>query len=160
VLKAVEAANERQKHVLVDKVVARFGEKLDGRQFAVWGLAFKANTDDMREAPSRVLIAELLRRGALVRAYDPVAIPTARQVFADTPGITFVDSQAEALERCDALIVVTDWKEFRSPDFDGIKASLRQPVIIDGRNLYDPRTLHRIGIEYTGIGRGGANDAR
>jgi UDPglucose 6-dehydrogenase len=153
VLKAVESANERQKRVLSDKVVARFGDDLRGRQFAVWGLAFKANTDDMREAPSRVLVAELLGRGATVRAYDPIAIPAAREVFADTPGITFVDSQAEALVRSDALVIVTDWKEFRSPDFDSIKSLLRQPVIIDGRNLYDPQTMQALGIDYTGIGR-------
>ena len=156
VLKAVEAANERQKQVLADKVVARFGEDLQGRQFAVWGLAFKANTDDMREAPSRVLIPELVRRGAVVRAYDPVAMPVARQLLRDTPGVTFADNPTQALVGCDALIIVTDWKEFRSPDFDSIKSLLREPVIIDGRNLYDPQMVRALGIEYTGIGRSGA----
>ncbi|MFL6662402.1 MAG: UDP-glucose dehydrogenase family protein [Rhizobacter sp.] len=154
VLKAVEAANERQKQVLVEKVVARFGANLDGRQFAVWGLAFKANTDDMREAPSLVLIRELIRRGAAVSAYDPVAMPAARGLLGDLPGITFATSPTAALEQCDALIIVTDWKEFRSPDFDDIKRLLKQPLVIDGRNLYEPQTMRSLGIEYVGIGRG------
>ena len=156
VLQAVEAANERQKGVLVEKVVARFGASLKGRQFAVWGLAFKANTDDMREAPSRVLIAELVRLGATVKAYDPVAMPVARGVFRDVQGLTFADNQMQALEGSDALIIVTDWKEFRSPDFDALKSLLIQPVIIDGRNLYEPQLMASLGIEYSGIGRGAA----
>ena len=153
VLKAVEAANERQKHILVDKIVARFGENLSGRQFAIWGLAFKPNTDDMREAPSRVVIAELARRGAKLCAYDPVAMPEARRVMSDIPGLSFAENQAQALEGADALVVVTEWKEFKSPDFDLIKASLKQPVVVDGRNLYDPQLMLALGIEYTGIGR-------
>jgi UDPglucose 6-dehydrogenase len=155
VLQAVEAANERQKHVLVDKVVARFGEDLTGRTFAVWGLAFKPNTDDMRDAPSRVIVAELARRGAAVQAYDPVAMDEARRVLEDVPGLTFMDSQAAALAGADALLVVTEWKEFRNPDFDAIKAALKQPVVFDGRNLYDPALMRMMGIEYRGIGRGG-----
>jgi UDPglucose 6-dehydrogenase len=154
VLKAVEAANERQKLVLVDKVVARFGDDLEGKRFAVWGLAFKSNTDDMREAPSRVIIAELVRRGAAVTAYDPVAIPAARQAFGGMQRITFAQSQGEALEGADALIIVTDWKEFRSPDFEAVKSLLRQPLVFDGRNLYEPRLMQSMGIEYLGIGRG------
>jgi UDPglucose 6-dehydrogenase len=154
VLRAVEVANERQKGVLAEKVVARFGAALDGRQFAVWGLAFKANTDDMREAPSRVLIAELLRRGATVKAYDPVAMPAARAMFGDMPGLSFVDSQTQALQGSDALVIVTDWKEFRSPDFDAIKTQLKQPIVLDGRNLYEPNLMASLGIDYTGIGRG------
>ncbi|MBW8829791.1 MAG: UDP-glucose/GDP-mannose dehydrogenase family protein [Burkholderiales bacterium] len=153
VLQAVEAANERQKHILVDKIVARFGEDLRGRQVAIWGLAFKPNTDDMREAPSRVVIAELARRGAKLKAYDPVAIPEARRVMSDVPGLSFVDNQAQALEGSDALVVLTEWKEFKSPDFELIKSSLKQPVVIDGRNLYDPDLMLALGIEYTGIGR-------
>jgi UDPglucose 6-dehydrogenase len=153
VLQAVEAANERQKHVLVDKVVARFGEDLTGREFAIWGLAFKPNTDDMREAPSRVIIGELVRRGAKLRAYDPVAMPEAQRVMSDMKNLTFVESQAQALEGADALVVITEWKEFKSPDFDLIKSSLKQPVVIDGRNLYDPQLMTTLGIEYTGIGR-------
>jgi len=153
VLKAVEAANERQKHILVDKIVARFGEDLSGRRFAIWGLAFKPNTDDMREAPSRVVIAELARRGAKLCAYDPVAMPEARRVMSDVAGLSFAENQAQALEGADALVVVTEWKEFKSPDFDLIKASLKQPVVVDGRNLYDPQLMLALGIEYTGIGR-------
>jgi len=153
VLKAVEAANERQKHVLVDKVVARFGDDLTGRRFAIWGLSFKPNTDDMREAPSRVVIAELARRGATLSVYDPVAMPEARRVMSDVRGLSFADNQAQALEGADALVVITEWKEFKSPDFDSMKTSLKQPVIIDGRNLYDPQLMLALGIEYTGIGR-------
>ena len=153
VLQAVEAANERQKHVLVDKIVARNGEDLGGRTFAVWGLAFKPNTDDMREAPSRVVIHELTRRGAAVRAYDPVAMEEAARVLEGTPGLHFARSQAEALTGADALVVVTEWKEFRNPDFDAIKAALKAPVIFDGRNIYDPALMQLHGIQYSGIGR-------
>ncbi|HSM22330.1 MAG TPA: nucleotide sugar dehydrogenase, partial [Rubrivivax sp.] len=155
VLQAVEDANERQKHVLVDKIVAHFGEDLRGRTFAVWGLAFKPNTDDMREAPSRVILAELARRGAAVQAYDPVAGGEARRVLAGTPGLSFADSQDAALEGADALVVVTEWKEFRNPDFDAIKATLKQPLIFDGRNLYEPALMRMMGIDYQAIGRSG-----
>ena len=154
VLQAVEDANQRQKHLLVDRVVARFGEDLRGRCFAVWGLAFKPNTDDMREAPSRVVIEALARRGATIRAYDPVAMVEARRVLADTPGLSFVDHQTEALQGADALLIVTEWKEFRNPDFDVIKATLKQPLILDGRNLYEPALMQAFGIDYVGIGRG------
>jgi UDPglucose 6-dehydrogenase len=154
VLSAVEAANERQKRVLVDRVVARFGEDLQGRTFAIWGLAFKPNTDDMREAPSRVVIEELVRRGATVQAYDPVALDEARRALAGVTRVVFVEESAAALEGADALLVVTEWKEFRNPDFDLIKARLKQPVIFDGRNLYDPLLMASFGIEYAGIGRG------
>jgi UDPglucose 6-dehydrogenase len=153
VLQAVEAANERQKHVLVDKITARFGADLTGRTFALWGLAFKPNTDDMRDAPSRVIVAELVRRGAAVRAYDPVAIDEARRVLQGLPGLRFVASQAEALEGADALVVATEWKEFRNPDFDAVKAALKQPLVFDGRNIYDPALMSLLGIEYFGIGR-------
>jgi UDPglucose 6-dehydrogenase len=153
VLTAVEAANERQKMVLVDKVVARFGEDLTGRQFAVWGLAFKPNTDDMREAPSRIIIAELVRRGATIRAYDPVAMTEAKRVMGDVAGLAFVDSQAAALKDSDALLIVTEWRQFKSPDFDQISSTLKQPVVIDGRNLYDPALMKAMNIEYLGIGR-------
>jgi len=129
VLTAVEEANDAQKHVLVQRVVQRFGDDLAGRTFAIWGLAFKPNTDDMREAPSRVVIAELLKRGASVRAYDPVAVDEARRVFGDTPGLSLVDSADEALTGADALLIVTEWREFRTPDFDAIKAKLSQPLI-------------------------------
>ena len=154
VLQAVEAANERQKHVLVEKIVARFGENLSGRTFAIWGLAFKPNTDDMRDAPSRVIIEELSRRGASVRAYDPVAMEEAARVMQDTPRLSFMADQAQALEGADALVVVTEWKEFRNPDFDAIKAALKQPLVFDGRNIYDPALMRSHGVEYHGIGRG------
>jgi UDPglucose 6-dehydrogenase len=154
VLNAVEAANERQKHVLVDKIVARFGEDLSGLQFALWGLAFKPNTDDMREAPSLVIIDELVRRGARLKAYDPVAMPNARHLLEGQRALSFVDNQTQALEGSDALCIITEWKEFKSPDFDSIKALLKHPTIFDGRNLYEPRLMHSLGIEYFGIGRG------
>jgi UDPglucose 6-dehydrogenase len=154
VLRAVEAANERQKQVLVDKIVARFGEDLSGRTFAVWGLAFKPNTDDMREAPSRVIVAELARRGAAIQAYDPVAMDEGARVLEGTPGLRLARSQDEALEGADALVLVTEWKEFRNPDFDHIKATLKTPVIFDGRNIYEPALMRLHGIEHHGIGRG------
>ncbi|MDT7837640.1 UDP-glucose dehydrogenase family protein [Aquabacterium sp. OR-4] len=154
VLTAVEEANERQKLVLVDRVVERFGEDLTGRTFAVWGLAFKPNTDDMREAPSRVIVAELARRGARIQAYDPVAMPEAQRVLGDVAGLSLVASQQAALEGADALLLVTEWKEFRNPDFDHLKATLKQPVIFDGRNLYEPALMKSFGIECQGIGRG------
>ena len=153
VLTAVEAANDAQKHVLSNKVKARFGDKLAGKHFAMWGLAFKANTDDMREATSREVIKDLLAAGATVTAYDPVAMAEARHHFPDAPGLTYADNQAGALAGADALIIVTEWKEFRSPDFDAIKAALKAPVIFDGRNLYDPRVVRGMGFEYLAIGR-------
>ena len=156
VLAAVEAANERQKHVLVDKVVARFGEDLQGRCFALWGLAFKPDTDDMREAPSLVVVHELLRRGAQIRAYDPIAIPQARRVLEGVQGLSFADDANGALDGADALIIVTEWREFRSPDFEAIAHRLERPLVIDGRNLFDPAELRERGIEYVAIGRGSA----
>jgi UDPglucose 6-dehydrogenase len=154
VLQAVEAANERQKHVLVAKVVQRFGEDLSGRTFALWGLAFKPNTDDMRDAPSRIIADELSRRGATLQAYDPVAMEEAARVMKHLPRISFAPSQTDALTGADALLVVTEWKEFRNPDFDHIKATLKQPLVFDGRNIYDPALMRSLGIEYLGIGRG------
>jgi len=153
VLQAVEAANERQKHVLVDKITARFGQDLRGRTLALWGLAFKPNTDDMREAPSRVIVAELARRGAAIRAYDPVAMEEAARVLEGVPGLSFVSSQSDALQGADALVIATEWKEFRNPDFDAIKATLKHPLIFDGRNIYDPALMKLHGIDYQGIGR-------
>lgn len=153
VLQAVEDANEAQKRVLTGKIVERFGERLDGRVFAVWGLAFKPNTDDMREAPSRVLIADLLARGAAVRAYDPVAMREARRVFGDEPRIAYADSPMSALDGADALAIVTEWKEFRAPDFDAMRAKLRAGVVFDGRNLYEPVHPRAAGLEYHAIGR-------
>jgi UDPglucose 6-dehydrogenase len=155
VLSAVESANERQKKVLVDKVVAHFGADLSGRRFAMWGLAFKPNTDDMREAPSRVIIDELIGRGATVVAYDPEAMAEARRVMPDQAGLSYAESAPGALPGADALLLVTEWKEFKSPDFDEICKSLKQPLIFDGRNLFDPVFVRSFGIEYHGIGRGG-----
>ena len=154
VLDAVEQANERQKRVLVDKVVARFGDDLAGRRFAIWGLAFKPDTDDMREAPSQVIISELLARGASVSAYDPVATTEAKRVFAGMKGVDYASSAMQAVEDADALLLITEWKEFKSPDFDGLRSMLKQPVVFDGRNLFDPVLLKSLGIEYHGIGRG------
>jgi UDPglucose 6-dehydrogenase len=153
VLRAVEAANEAQKRVLVEKVVARFGEDLSGLRFALWGLAFKPGTDDMREAPSRVVMDELLARGAMIRAYDPAAMHEARRVFGDLRGLDYADGPMQAVEGADALLIVTGWKEFRSPDFDAIKAALRHPVVIDGRSMYPPALPRAAGLEYAAIGR-------
>ncbi|MCH8856225.1 MAG: UDP-glucose/GDP-mannose dehydrogenase family protein [Proteobacteria bacterium] len=155
VLTAVEAANERQKRVLVDKVVARFGADLTGRRFAIWGLAFKPNTDDMREAPSLVVIEELTKRGATVAAYDPVSMTEAARVLGPRDDVTLVERADAALQGADALLIVTEWKEFRTPDFDTIKSTLKAPVVFDGRNLYEPKLMKAMGIEYSGIGRGG-----
>ncbi|MGU7853322.1 UDP-glucose dehydrogenase family protein [Burkholderia orbicola] len=161
ILEAVEAANHAQKDVLIGKIEQRFGADLTGREFAVWGLAFKPNTDDMREAPSRRLIAALLERGATVRAYDPVAVDEARRVFALDFGddakalarLHLVDTQDLAVTGADALVIVTEWKEFRSPDFTRLKAELKAPVIFDGRNLYEPDAMAELGIDYYAIGR-------
>ena len=153
VLSAVEAANEKQKRVLVDKIVARFGDDLAGRRFALWGLAFKPNTDDMREAPSRAIIDALLQRGASICAYDPVAIDEARRVLGDVPSLDFAANPVAACEGADALIVVTEWKEFRSPDFDALRRHLKAPVIFDGRNLYEPDAVRAAGFEHVAIGR-------
>jgi UDPglucose 6-dehydrogenase len=153
VLTAVEAANDAQKRVLGAKVIRRFGSKLQGKHFAMWGLAFKANTDDMRKATSRDVIADLLAAGATITAYDPVAMNEAKHCFPNEPRITFADNQTAALEGADALIIVTEWREFRSPNFDNIKAKLKTPVIFDGRNLYDPALVRGMGFEYLAIGR-------
>jgi len=153
VLNAVENANDAQKRVLTAKVKARFGDDLGGRKFAVWGLAFKPNTDDMREAPSRYLLADLFAAGATVTAYDPVAMHEARRVFGDEPRLTYAESPTAALDGADALIIVTEWKEFRSPDFAVLLAKLKNAVIFDGRNLYEPKLLRSHGFEYFTIGR-------
>jgi len=153
VLNAVEEANNLQKHVLGNKIKARFGTDLTGKHFALWGLAFKANTDDMREATSREVIKDLIAAGATVTAYDPVAGNEARHCFPDEPRLSYADNQSSALDKADALVIVTEWKEFRSPDFDNIKAKLKAPIIFDGRNLYDPKTVRGLGFEYLAIGR-------
>ena len=152
-LKAVEEVNDLQKYVLPKKIKKQFGESLKGKHFALWGLAFKPNTDDMREASSRVLIDELIKVGATITAYDPVAIDEGKRIFKDEKNITFADTQDEALKNADALIIVTEWTEFRSPDFALIKASLKSPMIFDGRNLYDPKAVRALGFNYYPIGR-------
>ena len=159
ILRAVEAVNDRQKSVLGNKVVQRFGADLTGRHFAVWGLAFKPNTDDMREASARVLLRDLLERGATVAAFDPVAMTEAERVLQldltpeQLARVRFASSPHDALAEADALVIVTEWKAFRSPNFERIKTQLKQPVIFDGRNLFEPSTMAELGVEYHGIGR-------
>ena len=153
VLAAVEQVNDRQKQVLGGKIVKRFGENLAGRRIAVWGLAFKPNTDDMREAPSRVLIEDLLARGALVTAYDPVAVEEAKHQLPASERLRYAGSPMEAVVDADALAIVTEWKEFRSPDFHGMKTAMRAPIIFDGRNLYEPADIRAEGFEYHAIVR-------
>ena len=161
ILQAVEEANAVQKHRLSDKLIAMLAAKnaksesqsLAGCTIALWGLAFKPNTDDMREAPARVVIDDLVARGARVQAYDPVAMPEAKKTMADIAGLSFADSPMAALQGADVLAIITEWKEFRSPDFAAIRAALKRPVIIDGRNLYDPAVVVAEGLEYHPIGR-------
>jgi UDPglucose 6-dehydrogenase len=153
ILDAVEAANDAQKLRLVEKIVARLGEDLAGRKFALWGLAFKPNTDDMREAPSREIIAALVARGATIVAYDPVAMIESKRIFGDVPWLSYAASPMAAVQGADALVIVTEWKEFRSPDFDALAKALRAPLIFDGRNLFEPRDVHAAGLEYFAIGR-------
>jgi UDPglucose 6-dehydrogenase len=153
VVTAVEEVNEAQKHVLAAKIRGRFDGNLRGKCIAVWGLAFKANTDDMREAPSVALIGDLTSAGATVRAYDPAASTEARHLFAKNRAVSVLASASEALEGADALAIVTEWQEFRSPDFAAIKKALKTPAVFDGRNLYDPAALRAQGLEYYPIGR-------
>jgi len=161
ILQAVEAVNEAQKYTLVEKIEKRFGKDLSKMKFALWGLAFKPNTDDMREAPSRVIISELVKRGAQVVAHDPVAMKEAQHCldldFKGNPEglkkVSMVNDPMTALDGCDALVIVTEWKAFRSPDFDLVKQKLKNPIIFDGRNLYEPIAMQELGIEYLGIGR-------
>ena len=152
-LDAVEAVNNDQKRVLAAKIVKRFGPDLTGKRFAVWGLAFKPNTDDMRAAPARELVGELLERGASVTTYDPVAMDEARRIFGDDSRIRYADNPMHAIEGAVALVIVTEWKEFRSPDFERLKERLATPTIFDGRNLYDPRMVRDMGFDYYPMGR-------
>ena len=152
-LRAVEEVNDLQKYVLPKKIKKQFGDNLKGKHFALWGLAFKPNTDDMREASSRVLISELIKAGATITAYDPVAMIEAKRIFKDEKHLSFVDTQDDALKNADALIIVTELTAFRSPDFALIKSSLKAPFIFDGRNLYDPKAVRSLGFEYFPIGR-------
>ena len=154
ILRAVESVNKRQKQLLFNKVTAFFDGELQGRKIALWGLAFKPNTDDMREAPSRELMEALWAHGASVRAYDPVAMGEAQRIYGDQANLTLVSSAEEALQGADALVLLTEWQEFRSPDFEMIRDQLQTPVIFDGRNVYDPDLVKSFGIRYFGIGRG------
>jgi UDPglucose 6-dehydrogenase len=161
ILDAVEAVNQAQKTVLIEKITKRFGNDLTGHCFALWGLAFKPNTDDMREAPSRLIIAELVKRGAMMKAHDPVAMSEAQRAleldFKNQPNllkqIQMTKTPDEALDGASALVIVTEWKAFRSPDFEVLKQKLKSPIIFDGRNLYEPQTMKDLGFEYQGIGR-------
>jgi UDPglucose 6-dehydrogenase len=152
ILTAVEEVNNRQKRVLFDKIQRHFGD-LKGKTIALWGLAFKPNTDDMREAASRVLMEALWAAGASVRAYDPVAMPECKRIYGERADLVLCKTSPEAVKGADALAIVTEWQEFRSPDFDYIKSALRTPVIFDGRNLYDPAHMERVGLGYHAIGR-------
>jgi len=152
-LNAVENVNDRQKQVLFNKVLQHYNDDLQGKIFALWGLAFKPKTDDMREAPSRVLLEALIAAGAEVQAFDPEAMLEAKRIYGDKKGLTLVETAEEALQGANALIVVTEWKNFWSPDFDRIKNTLKDAVIFDGRNLYQPQLLKAQGLTYYGIGR-------
>lgn len=154
VMRGVESVNERQKGVLFEKIERHFGGDVEGRSFALWGLAFKPNTDDIREAPSRTLMELLFAAGATVRAYDPAAGKAAARAYADQPAFTLCARRDETLHEADGLILMTEWNEFRSPDFQMLKTRLKQPVIFDGRNVYDPDYLSQLGFAYYGIGRG------
>jgi UDPglucose 6-dehydrogenase len=154
ILQAVESVNDRQKDKLPELIARHFGGSIAGKTFAVWGLAFKPNTDDMREASSRNLLASLWASGARVRAYDPEAMEEAGRIFGAREDLALVDSPAAALQGADALVVVTEWKAFWSPDFAGIRQALKEPVLFDGRNIYDPAAVEAAGLAYYGIGRG------
>lgn len=153
-LSAVEAVNARQKRRLFEKISKHYDDQLEGKVFALWGLSFKPNTDDMRDAPSRVLMEALWKAGAKVQAYDPVAMDEARRIYKERDDLLLTANEKEALVGADALIIVTEWRVFQSPDFSGIKARLTEPVIFDGRNIYDPECLSSEGFMYYGIGRG------
>jgi UDPglucose 6-dehydrogenase len=151
IVDAVEKANRTQKQRLLEKVRGRFGEHLDGRNFAVWGLSFKPNTDDIREAPALTVIQQLLKAGVTVRAYDPAAMEEMKRKIGTS--IKYLDNNYDALKGADALLVLTEWNDFRRPDFDRMKQLMKQPVIFDGRNVYDPKIMEDRGFTYYGIGR-------
>ena len=153
-LKSVEAVNNRQKQRMFENICKHFDDDLKGRTIAVWGLSFKAKTDDMREASSRVLMEALWDAGAQVRAYDPEAMEEARRLYAGNGALTLCDTAHDAVSGADALAIMTEWQEFRSPDFTYIKQELKEPVIFDGRNLYEPAVVEALGLAYYGIGRG------
>ena len=155
VLQAVEEVNHAQKSVLLQKITARFGNDLKGKHFALWGLAFKPGTDDMRDATSRVVMEGLWARGATVTAHDPVAMKETQHIYGKRAGLSYAETPLDALQDADALIIVTEWKAFKSPDFETVKSRLKQPVIFDGRNLFEPANVTAMGFEYHGIGREG-----
>ncbi len=154
ILKAVEEVNDAQKQVLFEKIRRHFNGDLKGKTFAIWGLAFKPKTDDMREAPSRVLLEALWAAGAKARAYDPAAMKETQRIYGERPDLVLCPQAKATLEGADALVIVTEWQEFRSPDFDGLKKALKAGVIFDGRNMYDPGVVSRAGLKYYAIGRG------
>jgi UDPglucose 6-dehydrogenase len=153
VLDAVEAANDAQKQILIHKLTAKLGSDLKGKRFAMWGLAFKPNTDDMREAPSRSMLEALWAMGAAVSAYDPAAMEETRRIYGERADLLLVDSPMDALKGADALLIVTEWKVFRSPNFDTMKTLLKAPLVFDGRNLYEPQAMRDMGFDYLPIGR-------
>ncbi|MNQ62531.1 UDP-glucose 6-dehydrogenase YwqF [compost metagenome] len=153
ILKAVESVNERQKRKLGDDILAHYGHDLRGRVIALWGLAFKANTGDMREAPSRTLLEQLWQAGAQVRAFDPEAMPECRRLYGERPDLVLLESKEETLHGADALAVVTDWQSFKAPDFELIGRALKDALVFDGRNLYEPRVMQRYGLQHRSIGR-------
>jgi UDPglucose 6-dehydrogenase len=153
-LKSVEEVNNRQKRRVFELISGYFGGKLRGKTIALWGLSFKPNTDDMREASSRTLMESLWDAGATVRAYDPEAMKETLRIYGDRDDLVLCESANAALEGADALAIMTEWQEFRSPDFDIIRSQLAAPALFDGRNLYDPRVVESVGLEYYGIGRG------
>jgi UDPglucose 6-dehydrogenase len=153
ILDAVEAVNKRQKSVIVEKIIKQFGNDLTGKKFAVWGLAFKPETDDMREAPSRTIIEALWQRGATVAAYDPVAGEEVERIYGKRDDLALVSDPYDALDDADAMIVVTEWKVFRSPDLDTMMSRMKTPIIFDGRNIFQPASVRKAGFEYFGIGR-------
>lgn len=153
ILKAVEEVNKRQKQVFFEKISRHYRNDISGKKFAVWGLSFKPHTDDIREAPAIEVIRELVSRGATVKAFDPVAMGNARVIFEGNPGVTFSEDSYGTLSGADALVLVTEWPQFRKPDFDQIRTLLKEPVIFDGRNQYNPDLLRKQGFIYYGIGR-------
>ncbi|WP_145521343.1 UDP-glucose dehydrogenase family protein [Yersinia aldovae] len=153
-LQAVEKTNNQQKYKLTEFIERHFGSELAGKTFALWGLAFKPNTDDMREAPSRVLMETLWKAGAIIQAYDPEAMDEAQRIYGARDDLRLMGTKESALQGADALVICTEWQSFRAPDFDVIKSRLKQPIIFDGRNLYDPERLNSRGFTYYGIGRG------
>jgi UDPglucose 6-dehydrogenase len=154
ILNAVEDVNHTQKSVLLQKITARFGSNLKGKHFALWGLAFKPGTDDMRDAPSRVLMEGLWSKGATVTAHDPVAMKETKHIYGERADLRYAETPLDALQDADALIIVTEWKAYKSPDFDVVKAKLKNAIIFDGRNLFEPNDIQALGVEYYGVGRG------